>query len=137
MASCVDEPMTVVAGSNGVSVGLRLALDRPDLLSKLVLLWPATARDPMLDATVPPAAKHLLPGDTVRGTTDIELRTVLVPVAVMAANPENPFHQHRTVDQLVALLPGATRIPQAFPEAPRADFAATLHQFIAVLTNHL
>ena len=72
MASCVDEPTAVVAGSNGVSVGLRLALDHPDLVSKLVLLWPATAGNSMVDATVPPAAKHLLPGDTVRGTTDIE-----------------------------------------------------------------
>jgi pimeloyl-ACP methyl ester carboxylesterase len=118
-------------------VGLRLALDHPDLVSKLVLLWPATAGNSMVDATVPAAAKHLLPGDTVRGTTDIELRSALVPVAVMAADPENPFHQHHTVDQLVALVPGATRIPQAFPEAPRADFGATLHQFIAVLANHL
>ena len=43
MARLLTERSTVVAASNGVSVGLRLAVDYPNLVHRLVLLWPATA----------------------------------------------------------------------------------------------
>lgn len=35
-------PLDVIAGSNGCSVAVRLALARPDLVRTLVLCWPAT-----------------------------------------------------------------------------------------------
>jgi pimeloyl-ACP methyl ester carboxylesterase len=137
VAAGLDAPAIVVAGSNGVSVALRLAIDHPALVSRLVLLWPATAGDQAVDAAVPSSALHLLAGDTVRGTTDAELRHIRVPVAVMASDPPNRVHQHRTVDGLVDLIPGAVRISEQFPEAPRPEFTAVLDEFIAVLHSHL
>jgi pimeloyl-ACP methyl ester carboxylesterase len=137
VTALVDEPVVVIAGSNGVSVGLRLAIDRPDLVSRLVLLWPATAGDRAVDDALPATVAHLTAGDTVRGVTDDELRSMHVPVAVMATDPENQVHQHRTVDRLVELVPGAVRIAERFPEAPHPDFVPRLHHFIAVLRSHV
>lgn len=137
MAADLDAPAIVVAGSNGVSAALRLAIDHPALVSRLVLLWPATAGDQTVDAAVPSSARHLLVGGTVRGTTDAELRSINVPVAVMASDPPNRAHQHRTVDRLVDLIPGAVRITERFPESPHPEFAAVLEEFTEVLRAHL
>jgi pimeloyl-ACP methyl ester carboxylesterase len=41
-------PALVVAGSNGCSAALRLALDRPGLVAGLVLAWPPLREDPWL-----------------------------------------------------------------------------------------
>jgi hypothetical protein len=137
MAEFIEEPSIVVAGSNGVSVALRIAIDRPRLVSRLVLLWPATAGDSVVDQEVPPIAAHLLAGDTVRGITDAELGDLRVPVAVMASESANRIHQHRTVERLVELIPGAIRIDESFPESPRTDFIGRLDAFVAVLVKHL
>ena len=137
LAGELHRPATVVAGSNGVSVAVRLALQRPDLVERMVLLWPATASDPAVDALVPSAAAHLLAGDTIRGVADDELSAVDLPVAVMRSEPENPIHRHRTVDRLVELLPDATSIEPGFPEAPRPDFDLHLAPFVAALVPYL
>lgn len=137
MARLITVRSTVVAASNGVSVGLRLAVDYPNLVHRLVLLWPATASDPEVDRRVPSSAAHLLAGETVRGLSDDELSTVSVPVAVMASRPENPIHQHLTVDRLADTIPDTTVIERAFPEAPHPDFAGSLDRFIATLVAHL
>ncbi|MGH3756521.1 hypothetical protein [Actinophytocola sp.] len=50
LARQLDEPATVVAGSNGCSAAARLAVGRPDLVERLVLAWPTTANDPEVDA---------------------------------------------------------------------------------------
>src|SRR3954464_14601967 len=42
-------PVVVLAGSNGCSAAVRLAVDRPDLVDALLLAWPATAGDPAID----------------------------------------------------------------------------------------
>ena len=39
------EPVTVVGGSFGCSVAVRLALDSPDRVSRMVLVWPASLGD--------------------------------------------------------------------------------------------
>jgi pimeloyl-ACP methyl ester carboxylesterase len=137
MAAFLSEPVVVIAGSNGASVGLRLAIDRPELVSKLVLLWPATAGDQRVDDALHPTVAHLLAGDTVRGVTDDELHSILVPVAVMATDPENQVHQYRTVDRLVGLIPGAVQITERFPESPRPDYAPRHDDFITVLRSHV
>jgi pimeloyl-ACP methyl ester carboxylesterase len=137
MAAFLAEPAVVVAGSNGASVALRLAIDRPQLVSKLVLLWPATAGDRAVDDALPSTVAHLLAGDTVRGVTDDELQSLRVPVAVMATDPENQVHQYRTVDRLVALVPGAIRMTERFPESPRPDYSARHDDFITVLWSHV
>jgi pimeloyl-ACP methyl ester carboxylesterase len=137
MAKFVGEASTVVAASNGVSVALRLAIDQPRLVSRLVLLWPATAGDDAADRSVPSSAAHLLVGETVRGVTDTELGRIEVPVAVMASEVSDLFHQRRTVERLVDLIPLAVRLDEELPESPRPDFFGRLDEFMAVLVNHL
>ncbi len=114
-----------------------MAIDKPALISRLVLLWPATAGEYLVDQMVPSTAAHLLAGDTVRGVSDVELGDIMVPVAVMATDVPNLFHQYRTVDRLVNLIPFAVRLDEAFPESPRPDFIGRLDDFMAVLINHL
>ncbi len=137
MAELVAEASTVVAGSNGVSVALRLAIDRPELVSRLVLLWPATAGDDAVDRMVPSSAGHLLAGETVRGVSDAELGCIEVPVALMATDVTNPFHRYRTVDRLMGLIALAVCLDERFPESPRPEFAGRLDAFMAVLAHHL
>jgi hypothetical protein len=127
----------VIAGSNGVSVAVRLVLELPALVDRLVLLWPATAGDPQIDQRTPDTARHLLAGDTLRGVTDDELPTLDTPTVVMASDPPNPFHSTLTVDRLVQLMPMATRIPTAFPESPRPEFSSRCHAFLDVLIQYL
>jgi pimeloyl-ACP methyl ester carboxylesterase len=137
IAQFVGEACTVVAASNGVSVALRMAIDQPRLVARLALLWPATAGDDAVDQMVPWSAAHLLAGDTVRGLSDAELAGIMVPVAVMATDVPNMFHQYRTVDRLVDLMPLAVRLDERFPESPSPDFIGRLDEFTAVLVNHL
>jgi pimeloyl-ACP methyl ester carboxylesterase len=128
---------SVVAGSNGVSVAVRLALQQRPLVDRLLLLWPATCGDPLVDAATPAAASHLLAGDTLRGVTDAELVGLDVPVALMAAHPANRFHADQTVDRLLELIPRAARISAGFPESPRPEFDAVCDAFIANVVPYL
>lgn len=128
-------PCTVVAGSNGCSAAVRLALARPDAVARLLLAWPATAGDPAVDArtaaaltasgAAPEVVAGLLAGATLRGVTDAALAGLTAPLGLLPAEPENPFHQRRTVDALAGLVPGATVLPGC-TEPPRPDFAADL-----------
>ncbi|MFC8720362.1 alpha/beta fold hydrolase, partial [Kitasatospora sp. NPDC057198] len=117
-------PAVLVAGSNGCSAAVRLALAAPERVRSLVLAWPATAGDERLDGRIRealPEAAGLLAGGTLRGTTDAELAALRLPVAVLPAVPENPVHQRRTVDALLALVPGAVELPGC-PEPPHPAF---------------
>ena len=136
IASLVTErPHAVVAGSNGCSVGARLAIDHPDLVSRLVLCWPATAGDPEVDL-LQAEAGPLLEGETLRGATDRELATLAVPVAIIPAEPANPFHQARTVAALCGLLPLAV-VAEGFPETPRPEFRQRRRAFLKTLIRLL
>lgn len=84
-------PASVVAGSNGVSVAVRLAVEFPQLVDRLMLLWPATAGDPHVDADAPAAVRHLLHGETLRGVTDAELADLDIPATVMASEPADRY----------------------------------------------
>lgn len=128
-------PVTLVGGSNGCSVVARIAVQQPARVARLVLAWPATAHDAEVDAWaleqgVPPG---MLTGDTLRGLTDEELAGLRMPVAVIPS-PGGPFHQRRTVDTLLALIPGATALPGG-PESPRPDFPPHLDAFVAALAT--
>ncbi len=137
-----DGPVTVVAGSNGCSAAVRLALALPDRIERLLLAWPATAGDPHVDArtrqglTELGAAPHvvdaLLTGGILRGVTDDELAGIATPVGVLPAVPENPFHQRRTVDALLRLIPGAVELPGC-PEPPRPEFPPVASSFIGTV----
>lgn len=132
-------PVAVVAGSNGCSAAVRLALAYPGLVGRLVLAWPATAGDPAVDGPTgerlagqgAPAAvvAALLAGGALRGVTDVELAGLRLPVGVLPAVPDNPVHQRRTVDALLAALPAARELPGC-PEAPRPDFPPHLPAFL-------
>jgi pimeloyl-ACP methyl ester carboxylesterase len=131
-------PVTVVAGSNGCSAAVRLALSCPGAVSGLVLAWPATAGDPAVDArdraqlaaqgAPDEVIEALLSGGTLRGVTDEELGGLEMPVGVLPSAFANPFHQRITVDALLGLRPGASELP-ACPEPPRPEFPPYLEAF--------
>ncbi|HEY1823599.1 MAG TPA: alpha/beta hydrolase [Trebonia sp.] len=134
--------MTVVGGSFGCAVAVRLALDFPELVGRLVLAWPAGLADQFTAIRLraglarlgaPASALNALLGtETVPSATDAELRTLAVPVGVLAATPPGPVHPRSTVDALLRLLPSAVELPGS-PEAPRPEFPAQLESFIDVV----
>jgi hypothetical protein len=134
------EPVTVVGGSFGCSVAVRLALDSPGRVSRIVMAWPASLSDQFaairmrasLARLGAPARilNPLLGSETLPSATDAELGTVAVPVGVIQAVPPDPFHPRGTVDSLLRLLPSATELPGC-PEAPRPEFAPHLESFLA------
>ena len=132
-------PVTVLAGSNGCSAAVRLALDFPGTVARLILAWPATAGDPVIDAATrahltglgasPAVTDALLAGPTLRGVTDEELAALTPPVGVLPPRPASRFHQRHTVDALLRLLPRAEELPGC-PEPPHPDFAPHLATFL-------
>lgn len=139
-----DHPVTVVAGSNGCSAAVRLGLAFPRRVEKLLLAWPATAGDQVVDARTRAglaalgASDHdiraLLDGQTLRGVTDDELTTFPMRTGVLPSIPENPAHQRHTVDSLLRLLPDSDEVPGC-PEPPDPGFVAHLDRFLAVVTE--
>jgi len=134
------EPVTVVGGSFGCSVAVRLALDSPGGVSRIVMAWPASLSDQFaairmragLARLGAPARvlNALLGSETLPSATDAELGTTAVPVGVIPAVPPDPFHPRGTVDSLLRLLPSATELPGC-PEAPRPEFPPHLDSFLA------
>jgi hypothetical protein len=114
------ERLTVVAGSNGCSAALRLALDHPTRVGRLVLCWPAT----------PDPAE----GTAIRGVTDEELRRLDIPVDLVPTEPEDSFHQRVTVDHLVALLRRGRTLAGS-PPPPRPDFGPALGAFVRTIAD--
>jgi len=139
-----ERPVAVVAGSNGCSVAVRLALAFPDRIGRLLLAWPATAGDPGVDARTrigladlgasERTIDTLLDGGTMRGVTDSELSTLTMPTGILPAEPENPFHQRHTADALRRLLTDSEELPGC-PEPPRPDFAPHLDRFLTSVTR--
>ncbi|MFI1104584.1 alpha/beta fold hydrolase [Streptomyces melanogenes] len=137
-------PVLVVAGSNGCSVAVRLALAFPDRIERLLLAWPATAGDPAVDSRThigltglgasDQIIRALLDGHTLRGVADAELVTLKMPISVLPSAPENPFHQRQTVDALRRLLPDSDELPGC-PEPPRPDFGPHLDQLLGSVTK--
>jgi pimeloyl-ACP methyl ester carboxylesterase len=143
MTEAAMSAAAVVAGSNGCSTAVRLALDHPGLVVRLVLCWPATAGAPDVDARQrrviasragPEVTDRLLGGETLRGTTDDELRRLNIPVALIPSEPENPFHRWATVDALDSLFPNS-KIAGRFPEAPRPEFLSAQAAFAKTVAD--
>ncbi|MEV4623132.1 alpha/beta hydrolase [Asanoa sp. NPDC049573] len=145
-AALPRHPVTVLAGSNGCSAAVRLALQRPDRVERLLLAWPATAGDDDIDARLRPALAALgataevlaalLGGRPLRGSHDSELATLTQPVGVLPAVPDNAVHKRRTVDALLRILPQATELPGC-PEAPRPEFPPHLDRFADAVADYI
>jgi len=135
--------VTVVGGSFGCAVAVRLALDFPGLVGRLVLAWPASLSDPSVATRIrsglsglgaPPAVLDALLGTgTLPSAADDALRALTVPVAVIPSVPPNPLHPRSAVSALLRLLPSAVALPGC-PEAPRPEFAPCLETFIDAVT---
>ncbi|WP_043842823.1 alpha/beta fold hydrolase [Amycolatopsis taiwanensis] len=134
-----ERPVAVVAGSNGCSAAVRLALAFPDRIARLLLAWPATAGDSAVDSRTRAGLaalgaseqniRALLDGQTLRGLADNELATLTMPVSVLPSAPENPVHQRHTVDALRRLLPDSEELPGC-PEPPRPEFPSQLDRLL-------
>jgi len=126
---------SVVAGSNGCSVAVRMTVDHPEIVLALVLCWPATAGDPEVDQ-MEQAPVDMLTGETLRGVGDAELANISVPVTIIPSQPPNRHHQAVTVDRLLSLIPGATAT-RGFPESPHPEFSQRRDAFVATLLSVL
>jgi len=126
---------SLVAGSNGCSVAVRMTVDHQEMVNALVLCWPATAGDPEVDQ-MEQAPVDMLTGETLRGVRDAELANISVPVTIIPSLPPNRHHQAVTVDRLLSLIPGATAT-RGFPESPRPDFGQHRDAFVATLVSLL
>jgi hypothetical protein len=140
LAAVPGGPVTVLGGSFGCSVAVRLTLDSPGRVERLVLAWPASLSDQFaairmrasLARLGAPARvlNALLGSETLPSATDAELGTIAAPVGVIPALPPDPVHPRGTVDALLRLLPSATELPGC-PEAPRPEFPPHLESFLA------
>jgi pimeloyl-ACP methyl ester carboxylesterase len=119
----IGDPAVVIAGSNGCSAALRLTLDHPGTVARLVLCWPAT---PTRGETP----------DAMRGVADSEFEDIAVPVVIIPAEPVNVHHQAETVATLTRLIPRATLLPGS-PEPPHPDFPAHRPRFVETLLSGL
>jgi hypothetical protein len=135
--------LTVVGGSFGCAAAVRLALDFPLLAGRLILAWPASARDQFTTIRLRAglsrqgargaALDALLGGGTLPGAADTELAALDVPVGIVPAVPADPVHPRSAVDALLRLLPSAVELPGC-PEAPRPQFPPHLEAFLAAVT---
>ena len=133
--------VAIVAGSNGCSVALRLLLDRPDLVARTLLCWPATAGDPVVDglARIVIADVHddatataLLEGDPVRGVSRDELASIDSEVVIYPSMPENKAHQRSTITALLTSISGVMLVGGS-PEPFHDDFADFLEGYVDLL----
>jgi pimeloyl-ACP methyl ester carboxylesterase len=205
MASVVQaaglERVHVVAGSNGCSTAIRLALAYPAMVRSLILCWPTVPdnddlrtayelaastverlgpalylkqlheesesravdrqmlspwdvtllRDDALVASFSSFEAHaaaaimrssseaILAGDLLRGVWTDEvgaLTRARMPVTIIPADPENPFHPLATAMNVAAHIHGA-RMVRGFPESPTPRFAPLRAEFSAVLSGAL
>ena len=143
--------MTLVAGCNGCLVAVRLALAQPDAIERLLLAWPPSAGDPVVDdarlrghlaslGASPGAIDDLLAGQTLRGVTDSELATLQMPVRVLRSAPENPVHQRHTIDALLRQLRWKLRMAAATlgptREAPQPHLVGTVDRWADAFQAH-
>lgn len=140
LARLLSSDTAVVAGSNGCVAAVRLALDFPQSVSRLVLCWPPEGGlevpGPEVRALfearkVPQEAwPALLGGESLRGCTDEELRGLRLPVGIIPSEPPNPYHPRSTVESLSRLIPGVV-VGRGFTESPRPEFAHQKEAFVA------
>lgn len=141
------QQVALVGASNGCSAAARLAVDHPERVARLLLAWPATAGDQVLDDLAriiiddqmgSDVAEQLLTGETLRGVTDEELGSLSMPLVVFPSMPANHAHQRETVTALLSAQPsgfvtGGSPEPldDQFPEF-RDTFVHLVNEFARV-----
>ena len=133
IAAAGHDRVALIAGSNGCSTAMRLMLDRPELVARTMLCWPATAGNPVIDglaATIiadahdETVAAALLAGSPIRGITVDELSEISGEVVIYPSMPESQAHQRSTITELLSTVPGVMLVggsPEPFDDA-FADF---------------
>ncbi len=143
------DQVALVGASKGCSAAARLAVDHPDRVSRLMLAWPATAGDQVLDdlsriviedLAGPDVADNLLAGDTIHGVSDAELSTLPMPLVVVPSIPASHAHQRDTATKLVEVHPdsylaGGTPDPLDRQFGDHLDDFIRLVQVIAVVEH--
>lgn len=137
------DQVALVGASNGCSAAARLAIDHPDRVARLLLAWPATAGDQVLDDLARiiindqmgiDVANELLAGETLRGVTDSELGSLTMPLVVFPSMPANHAHQRETVMGLLQAQPNGF-IAGGSPEPLDEQFPDFRHAFIHMVTE--
>jgi len=123
---------------------VQLALEYPQVGEPLVQAWPATGGDSSVGIRTQAGllergasevvVKELLRAESLRGVKDSELAGLRIPVAVLPSVPENPSHQRKTVDALLATIPGSGELPGC-PEPPTPDFPPHRDALVATLVS--
>jgi pimeloyl-ACP methyl ester carboxylesterase len=136
----------LLAASNGCSAAARLAVDAPDRIRSLLFCWPATAGDPQIDGRTrrsiieaggtQEAADVLLSGEILRGMAETELSALPIPVGIIAADPPDLYHQRKTVDRLLAIIPSVIELGK-FPHPFAPGFQEALPSFCRAVGNFL
>lgn len=137
LATTIDaaghERVALIAGSNGCSAALRLMLDRPELVARTMLCWPATAGHPVIDGLAhtiisdahdQAVAEELLSGSPLRGIMTEELASLTGEVVIYPSMPESQAHQRSTITELLTTIPDVMLVggsPEPFDDA-FADF---------------
>ncbi len=153
LAAAIDaegwDRVAVIGASDGCSAAIRLAIDHPEIVARLVLAWPATAGDPVVDALTravieelgPPGAADALlrgadpaPRTTLRGVTADELAALSMPVVLWPTIPENQAHQGRTTTALAGQLAQPILLAGG-PEPSHSAFASFLDGFVAMVVE--
>lgn len=139
-----ERGLTVVGGSFGCAAAVRLALDFPLVVGRLVLAWPSALADQFttirMRAGLSRQGAHgatldaLLGDSTLPGASDDELADLAIPVGIVPAVPPDPLHVRSTVDALLRLLPLASELPGC-PEAPRPEFPPYREAFLDAVTT--
>lgn len=135
--------VALVGASHGCSAAARLAIDHPDRVARLLLAWPATAGDQVLDDLAriiigdqmgAEVADRLLAGETLRGVTDDELGSLAMPLVVFPSMPANHAHQRETVMALLRAQPSGF-IAGGSPEPLDDQFPEFRDTFIHLVTE--
>jgi hypothetical protein len=122
---------------------VRLAVDRPELVSRLVLCWPATAGDEWVDERAGVRIRRhrpdhdvdlLLGGGTLRGVADAEIDSLRAFTLIVPTDPPDRVHQARTVAALAARIPHSA-ITAAFPHTLHVNFPPVCTDFVALLQS--
>ena len=135
--------VALVGASNGCSSAVRLAIENSDRVARMMLAWPATAGDPVVDELLhviisdeadEAAARNLLSGETLRGISDAELGELDVPVVVFPSLIEDQVHQRRTLMGILSNVSDSFLVSGS-PEPPDDQFPEHLDAFVTMVTE--